>query len=187
MNYRYNPILWAKEKYEFSDLRKLIKTYLDYENELLTQTYLNEALIDKLIFQVYQTTEEDKQLVLEKEGTPVGSLPLIKDYIFTSDQLLTEVKEYIKTVEIKDISSEEKEQIKKTILKLYQQNISLEEICSKVQINPLSIIQIIRESHSLPEKRSQEIAQNLLFDLVREILEGNIVEKILYKIYSILK
>jgi len=171
MNYKFNPILWAKEKYKFSDLKKLIKAYLDYENELLTQVYLNEALIDELIFQVYQVTEEDKQMILEKEGLPVGSLPLIENYTFTDDRIMPEVKEYIKTIEIKDINSEEKEQIKKTILELYQQNYALEKICTKVQINPLSIIQMIKENHSLPEKRPQEIAQDLLFDLVREILE----------------
>jgi len=171
MNYKYNPILWAKEKCEFSDLRKLIKVYLDYENELLAQAYLNEASIDELIFQVYQVTEEDKQMILEKEGIPVGNLPLFEDHQFVSDQILPEVKNYIKTIETKVIDSEEKEQIIKIILRLYQQSISLEEICKKVQINPLSIIQIIKESQSLPEKRSQEIAQDLLFDLVREILE----------------
>ena len=122
-------------------------------------------------FQVYKVTEEDKQMILEKEGKPVGSLPLVKDYMSISNQLLPEVKEYIKTVERKDINSEEKEQIKKMILELYQQNYTLEEICSKVQINPYSVIQMIKESQSLPEKRSQEIAQDLLFDLVREILE----------------
>ncbi|MBU4348828.1 hypothetical protein KJ599_00720 [bacterium] len=171
MNYKYNPIFWAKEKHEFSDLKKLIKAYLDYENELLTKVYLNEALIDELIFQIYQVTEEDKQMILEKEGLPVGSLPLIVNYTFTDDQIMPEVKEYIKTIEIKDINSEEKEQIKKTILKLYPKSISLEEICSKVQINPYSVIQMIKESQSLPEKRSQEIIQDLFFDLVREILE----------------
>ena len=171
MNYKHNPILWAKEKCEFSDLRKLIKVYLGYENELLAQGYLNEALIDELIFQVYQVTEEDKQMILEKEGIPVGSLPLFEDHQFVSGQILPEVKDYIKTIEIKDINSEEKEQIKKTILELYQQNYTLEEICNKIQINPVSIIQIIKQSHSLPEKRSQEIAKELLFDLVREILE----------------
>jgi hypothetical protein len=171
MNYKYNPIFWAEEKYKFSDLKKITKAYLDYENELLTQVYLNEALIDELIFQVYQVTEEDKQMILEKEGMPIGSLPLIKDYIFTGDQLLTEVKEYIKKIKIKIINSEEKEQIKKMILNLYQQSTSLEDICKKVQINPLSIIQIIKECQSLPEKRSQEIAQDLFFDLVRGILE----------------
>ena len=171
INYKYNPIFWAKEKYKFSDVIKLIKAYLDYENELLAQICLNEALIDELIFQVYQVTKEDKQRVLEKEGIPVGSLPLFEDYQFVSDQILLEVKDFIKTIKIKVIDSEEKEQIKKTILNLYQQSTSLEEICKKVQINPISIIKIIKESHSLPEKRSQEIVRDLFFDLVREILE----------------
>jgi len=171
MNYKYNQILWAKEKYKYSDLKKIIKAYLDYENKLLAQVYLNEAIIDELIFQVYQVTEEDKQMILEKEGMPIGSLSLFENHQFVSDQILPEVKDYIKTIEIKDINSEEKEQIKKMILELYQQNYSLEEICNKVQINPVSIIQIIKESQSLPKKRSQEIAQDLFFDLVRGILE----------------
>lgn len=171
MNYKYNPILWAKEKHKFSDLKKLIKTYLDYKNEFFTQVYLNEALIDELIFQVYHVTEEDKQMILEKEGLPVGSLLLFENHKFVGDQILPEVKEYVKTIKIKDINFEEKEQIKKIILELYQQNYTLGEICNKVQINPLSIAQIIKKSHSLPEKGPQEIAQDLLFDLVREILE----------------
>jgi len=171
MYHEINPIIWAKEKYTFSDLRKLIKAYLDYENELLARIYLNEALIDELIFQVYQVTEEDKQMILEKEGIPVGSLSLFEKYTFTDDQIIPEIKEYIKTIKIKDINSEEKEQIKKMILELYQQNYPLEEICTKVQINPLSITQIIKESQFLPEKRAQEIVQDLLFDLVKEILE----------------
>jgi hypothetical protein len=173
MNYKHNPIFWAKEKCKFSDLKKLIKTFIDYENELLARTYLNETLIDELIFQVYQVIEEDKQMILEKEGIPVGSLPLFENHQFVSAQILPEVKDYIKTIEIKNINSEEKEQIKKIILELYQQNHTLEEICKKVQINPFSIIQIIKESHSLSEKRSQEIAQDLFFDLVREILEDD--------------
>ncbi len=171
MNYKHNPIFWAKEKCKLSDLKKLIKAYLDYENELLVQVYLNEALIDELIFQVYQVIKEDKQMILEKEGLPVGSLPLIGNYTFKDDPIMLEIKEYIKTIKIKVIDSEEEEQIKKMILKLYQQNYTLEEICSKVQINPYSVIQMIKDSQPLPEKRSQEIVQDLLFDLVREILE----------------
>jgi hypothetical protein len=163
MNYKYNPILWSKGMHEFSDLIKLIKAYLDYKNELLTQVYLNEALIDELIFQVYQVTEEDKQMILEKEGLPVGSLPLIENYTFKDDQILPEVKEYVKTMKIRDINSEEKEQIRKMVLELYPQNYTLEEICKRVQINPLSIIQIIKESQLLPEKRSQEITQDFYF------------------------
>jgi hypothetical protein len=171
MNYKYNPIFWAKAKYKLSDLKKLIKFYLDYENELLSQVYLNEALIDELIFQVYQITEEDKGMILEKEGLPVGSLPLIENYTYINDQILSEVKEYIGRIKTKTVNYKEIEQLKKIIIDLYQQGYTLEEICKKVQINPLSIIQIIKKSHLLPEKRSKEIVHELLFDLVREILE----------------
>ncbi len=86
---------------------------MDYENELLTQVYLNEALIDELIFQVYQVKEEDKDMILGKEGLSVGSLPLIENYTYINDQILPEVKDFIKTIKITEVNSEEIETIKK--------------------------------------------------------------------------
>jgi len=89
---------------------------------------------------------------------------------YINDQILPEVKDFIKTIKITEVNSEEIEQLKKIIMELYQQSYTLEEICKKVQINPISIIQIMKRSPLLPEKHSKEIVQELLFDLVREIL-----------------
>ena len=33
ITYAYHPLMWIKDKTGFLDLRKLVKTYLDYENK----------------------------------------------------------------------------------------------------------------------------------------------------------
>jgi hypothetical protein len=171
MNYKYNPIIWAKGKYLSAQINELLKTYLDYENGLNTQIYLNEALIDELVFQVYQVTEEDKEMILAKEGVSIGSLPLLVQYSKINNQVLPEVDDYIKKLEVKQLDNKAEELIKKRTLEMYQQNYSLEEICKELSINPVSIAGIIKDHHVLPKNRCQEIIQNLLFDLVRELLQ----------------
>ncbi|MDD5660144.1 MAG: restriction endonuclease, partial [Actinomycetota bacterium] len=171
MNYKNNPIIWAKEKYPSQNVNELIKVYFDYENELNTQIYLNEALIDELVFQVYQLTEEDKKMILAKEGIPVGSFPLLDNYDDINSQFLPEVNDYIKNLEIKHLGNKEESEIKSKTLKMYQENYTLEGICKELHINPISISKIIQKHQVLPQKRCQEIVQDLLFDMVREILE----------------
>jgi hypothetical protein len=171
MNYKYNPIIWAKEKYPSQNANEFLKVYFDYENELNTQIYLNEALIDEMIFQVYQITEEDKEMILAKEGIPVGSFPLLESYDEINSQFLPEVDNYIKSLEIKRLENKEESEIKNKALKMYQDNYSLEGICKELHINPISISKIIQEQQVLPQKRCQEIVHDLLFDMVREILE----------------
>ena len=50
--------------------------YYNTENALLTQILLNESIINKTVFEVYELSEHDKQMVLDKEGIPVGDLPV---------------------------------------------------------------------------------------------------------------
>ncbi len=171
MNYKNNPIIWTKEKYPSGNVNDLLKFYFNYENELNTQIYLNEALIDEIIFQVYQITEEDKEMILAKEGIPIGSFPLLDNYDVLNRQLLPEVNDYIENLEIKHLESKEESEIKNKVLKMYQDNHTLEGICKELHINPISISKIIQKHQVLPQKRCQEIVQDLLFDMVREILE----------------
>ena len=48
--------------------------YYNYENGLLTQILINEAIINRIVFDVYELSEHDRQMVLDKEGIPVGDL-----------------------------------------------------------------------------------------------------------------
>ena len=51
-------------------------SFYNKENALLTQILINESIINKIIFEVYELSEHDKQMVLDKEGIPVGDLPV---------------------------------------------------------------------------------------------------------------
>lgn len=142
MNYKHNPLIWAKEKVGSDDLEKLIKTYLDYENDQLAIVFVNEAEIDKLIFEVYELSDEDKQMVLDKEGNSIGS--------FSHD--------------VKN---------KQEIEELYHQNHSIEEICEKIEINPVAVTKRLKDSNVLPKRRVNDIAKDFLFDVVREVLQDD--------------
>lgn len=169
-DYQQNPIAWIKETNDSFDPKKLIKIYLDYENILHTRIYIYEAVIDELIFQVYDLSEHDKKMVLDKEGMPVGSFPLISGYEKFQDDPTDEVKEFVKKLAIKKLNDDEKQKLIHKIESLYGSNYSLEEICKEVQINPISISQLLKESSVLPKKRMNEIAGDFLIDVVREIL-----------------
>lgn len=170
MNYLHNPLMWAKEKTGASDLRRLVKNYLDYENEKLALVYLNEAIIDKLIFEVYQLSDEDWQMVLDKEGIPIGSLSVIDGFKKLNTELPSFVRDYFDRLEVKNLSRIELQTIKKEIENLYKQNHTIEEIIEKVQVNPISVVQILKESAVLPTTRMNYIAKEFLFDVVREVL-----------------
>jgi len=171
MNYKHHPLIWAKGKTGFSDLRTLVKTFLDYENEKLALVFLNEAIIDELIFEVYQLSNEDRQMVLDKEGIPIGSFPVVDDFKKLNTELPSFVKDYFDELEVKHLSSIEFHALKKEIETLYEQNHTIEEISKRVQVNPISVVQILKESAVLPTKRMSDIAKEFLFDVVREVLQ----------------
>ncbi len=171
MNYVHHPLMWAKEKTKASDLRTIIKTYLDYENEQLAQVFLNEAIIDELIFEVYQLSEEDRHMVLDKEGIPIGSLTVIDGFKKLNSELPSFVKDYFDELEVKHINSAKLQSVKKEIEDLYEQNYSIEEISEKVQFHPFSVVKILKESSVMPTKRMNDRAKEFLFDVVREVLQ----------------
>ena len=169
-NYNQHPLLWARTQKPASDLRQLIRTYLDYENEQLVQVFLHEAVIDAIIFEVYQLSGNDKKKVLEKEGTPIGSLPLIKRYHTFHGSLPDFVSEFIQNLEIKEFSTQELQSLEKELEELYKANYSIEEISLKKRIHPHSVILLLRESPILPQKRMNDLAKDFLFDVVWEVL-----------------
>ena len=42
--------------------------YFNYENALLTQVLLNESIINRVVFDIYELSEHDRQMILDKEG-----------------------------------------------------------------------------------------------------------------------
>jgi hypothetical protein len=171
MNYAHHPLMWAKGKSGTSDLRTLIKTYLDYENEQLSQVYLNEAIIDELIFEVYQLSDNDRQMVLDKEGVPIGSFTVISGYNYPNGEQPAFVREYFNELEIKNLSETELQSLTKKFEELYKQNHTIEEISEHTGIHPVSITSILKKNAILPAKRMNDIAKDFLFDVVREVLQ----------------
>jgi hypothetical protein len=171
INYAHHPLMWAKEKNGSSDLRTLIKIYLDYENEQLAQVYLNEAIIDELIFEVYQLSDSDRQMVLDKEGVPIGSFPVISGYNHLNGEYPSFVKEYFNELEIKNLLETELQSLTKKIEEIYKQNHTIEEISEHTGIHPVTITSILKKRAVLPAKQMNDIAKDFLFDMVREMLQ----------------
>lgn len=178
------------------DLKQRLLDYLNYENHLLTQVLINEAIINEEIFKVYELNENDIQMVLDKEGKSVGSLALeinakeayLKEQ--TDNFKLNYIQDYINSLPIEEFDNNFKEQIILQFESIYQGNSNIEEFCIKHQVNPINVWYWFKESRVLPKQRMNDIAMEFLADMLREILmeddDGivpvvpNAGEKILY-------
>ncbi|MCX7066480.1 MAG: N-6 DNA methylase [Methylococcales bacterium] len=72
-NYLISPIQLITAS---SEIKTRIKSFFNYENHLLTQVLINEAIINEKIFDIYELTPTDKAMVLAKEGDSIGGLPV---------------------------------------------------------------------------------------------------------------
>lgn len=164
---------------DFADLKKRLQEFFNFENHLITQVIINEAIINETLFDVYDLTEHDKSIVIAKEGLSIGSLPLqleakeaystaadsFKD--FPLDAICSDFIDKLPTVEF---TFEEYEIIESKLSNLYQSNNNLEEFCIRHQINPINIWYWFKQSNVLPKQRMQKLAMEFLADIVREIL-----------------
>lgn len=173
--------------------------FFNYENHLLTQVLINEAIINEKIFEVYDLTEHDKAMVLAKEGESVGGLPVLpearEEYLSTNDTkgtneednkenfrefsafrgqkefpLSSEVVDYINALPTKEFSADEIEKIVSGFPTLYQSNNDLEEFCIRHQVNPINVWYWFKQSNVIPHQRMHTLAMEFLADMVREIL-----------------
>jgi len=153
-------------------------THLNYENHLLTQVLINEAIINEKIFEVYDLTEHDKAMVLAKEGVSIGGLPVTSEardaYLAeteaTKEFSLDAIHEFIEALPIKEFTAEECEAIESGFGSLYQSNNDLEEFCIRHQVNPINVWYWFKQSNVIPQQRMHTLAMEFLADMVREIL-----------------
>ncbi|WP_285127488.1 Eco57I restriction-modification methylase domain-containing protein [Leclercia adecarboxylata] len=152
--------------------------YFNFENLLLTQVLINEAIINDKIFEAYALSEHDKEMVLAKEGKIIGHLPVCQEardvYLsqgdVTSEFPLGCIREFIEALPIKEFSAEEREVIESGFSSLYQSNNDLEEFCIRHQINPINVWYWFKQSKVIPKQRMQTLAMEFLADIIREIL-----------------
>jgi len=155
-----------------------IKRFFNYENHLLAQVLLNEAIINEKIFEVYDLTEHDKAMVLAKEGASIGGLPVTSEardaYLAeteaTKEFPLDAIREYIEALPTKEFTAEEHEAIESGFGSLYQSNNDLEEFCIRHQVNPINVWYWFKQSNVIPQQRMHTLAMEFLADMVREIL-----------------
>ena len=171
-NYSHSPITPA------SSPESELTRYYNYENALLTQILLNEAIINRIVFDVYELSEHDRQMVLDKEGIPVGDLSVsqvaLEAYKTWLKEENTEFPASAEVWEHLDSLTIDNEQPQITDFeKLYQNNYGWEEFCNSDnhRMNPIEVWYQFRHAGVLPPQRTQSLCFELITDVIRAILK----------------
>ena len=148
--------------------------YYIYENSLLTQILLNEAIINETVFAIYELSEHDRQMVLEKEGMPVGSLPVTKAAKTSYLQWMNTNTEFAPSEELIAYiqalpTIEDAERIDDFDI-LYQSHNDWEEFCIRHNVNPIEAWYQHKQQGVLPAQRTHTLAFELLTDVIRSVL-----------------
>ena len=155
-------------------LRDRLLHYLNYENAQLTLVLINEAIINQLVFDVYDLSPEDRIQVETQMGKPVGELPVLaeaRDAYLASTNIESEtVWEFIQKLPVTTFDEEKIHSVKGEFTALYKSNNDLEEFCIRHQLNPINVWYWFRESLVLPPGRAAEIALEFLADTCRSVL-----------------
>ena len=171
-NYSHSPITPA------SSPESELTRYYNYENALLTQILLNEAIINRIVFDVYELSDHDRQMVLDKEGIPVGDLSVSQAALEAYKAWLkeentefpasAEVWEHLDSLAIDN----EQPQIS-DFEKLYQNNYGWEEFCNSDnhRMNPIEVWYQFRHAGVLPPQQTQSLCFELITDVIRAILK----------------
>lgn len=151
-----------------------ISNFFNKENSLLTQILLNESIINKTVFEVYELSEHDKQMVLDKEGIPVGDLPVSHEAKVAYKQWLMSESEFKPTNDVLGHldNLEERNDLPKItdFDTLYQNNNEWEEFCIKRNVNPVEAWWQFKNANVLPPQRTQVLAFELITDVIRTVL-----------------
>ncbi len=172
INYHTSPVSFI------TDLKNSICTFLNYENHLLCQVLINEAIINEKIFEVYDLSSHDKAMVLAKEGESIGGLPVsaearsayLAETEATAEFPLDNIRDFISALPVKEFTAEERETIESGFPTLYQGNNDLEEFCIRHQVNPINVWYWFKQSNLIPQQRMNTLALEFLADMIREIL-----------------
>lgn len=116
-----NPLELIKDK-NYINVEERLKKYKDFKFSSECKILMNEALIDELVFKVYDLTEEDIEMVHKKEGIPVGKLPILKkdkeEYLSSNiNELNREKINFINNLQLEN--NRNREDLTNDIKKLY--------------------------------------------------------------------
>jgi type I restriction-modification system DNA methylase subunit len=173
----FSIIEYSSNHYVGSSVTR-IKKHFNYENCLLSQVLINEAIINEKIFEVYDLTDRDKAMVLAKEGESIGGLPVLaeaRDAYLAETEATKEfapdaIQDFIESLPTREFAVDEREAIESGFLSLYQSNNDLEEFCIRHQLNPINVWYWFKKSNVIPKQRMHTLAMEFLADIIREIL-----------------
>lgn len=173
--YKHSPYLHENGS---GDLKGRLRDFFGYENHLLTQVLVNEAIINEKIFEVYDLTEDDRAMVLATEGKSIGALPVspearvayLGEVEAAKEFPLDAIRNYIEVLPTGEFTAEEREAIEGGFLTLYQGNNTLEEFCIRHQVNPINVWYWFMQSNVVPLQRMHTLAMEFLADMIREVL-----------------
>ena len=170
-NFEQSPLL----AFEGASLKDRVLAYLNFENAQHTQLLINEAIINELIFEVYELSDADREQVEAKMGLSIGSLAVFKEakdaFLAQLQNPLAEVTEHIQNLPITTFDEQQIREIKEVFATLYQSNNDLEEFCIRHQVNPINVWYWFKEANTLPAARASEIALEFLADAIRTLLQ----------------
>lgn len=157
-----------------TDVLQSVKDFYFYENALFTQILLNESVLNEKIFEIYELNENDKKMVIEKEGIPVGNLPVSHEAKSAYTDWLQNNTEFPASSHVlQHLANLEECDTQPAITDfetLYQNNNEWEEFCKKHQMNPVEVWYQFKNANVLPPQRTQVLAFELLTDVIRSIL-----------------
>ncbi len=178
-NFKQSPLTSCQG----ASLKDRVLAYLNFENAQLSQVLINEAIINELIFEVYELSDADREQVEAKMGKSIGQLP-IANYelgirngsivdLFIEEAKITDevVLEHLRSLPLIEFEPEKIREIKEGFATLYQSNNDLEEFCIRHQVNPINVWYWFKEAQIVPAARASEIALEFLADNIRTLLQ----------------
>jgi hypothetical protein len=170
-DFNSNPLSYDKT----TVLKDRVKSFLNHENLEIALLLAIEALINEIVFEIYDLNESDINLIRSSKGIPIGSLPIdieVKDaFLAKLENPLNEIKEHIQNLPTIIFNEQKIKEIKEGFSTLYQTNNDLEEFCIRHQVNPINVWYWFKEESSIPQANAAEIALEFLADTIRTLLQ----------------
>lgn len=170
-NFKDSPLIF----YDNPTLKDRVIAYLNYENFQRALILSNEAIIDELVYEIYELSDADREQVEAKMGKSIGALPVFKAakdaFLVQLEDPLAIVIEHIQNLPETEFKDEKIREITDGFSSLYQSNNDLEEFCKRHHVNPINVWYWFRAANILPKGRAAEIALEFLADTIRTILQ----------------
>jgi hypothetical protein len=135
---------------------------------------INQAVINEKIFEIYNLSSSDRDLVVDKQSKDVANYPVSRDalqeYVFSTKNELSDVAtQYLFSLDVNHQNFAER--IQTAIPKIIK-GVEIEGICHQYNINPIDLIKALKTLPltSYSKGKAQRIAFEFLVDMIREIL-----------------